>query len=102
MVRVFVLHPEKSSSSDSPSKAHVVHVILLIIVIWCWVDKLKLEILFFYLAKKKYILRLGELGGGFNPYLFGLANQPDTEIFIPIYTLYLLNTLFYFTSSAPN
>ena len=45
MVGVFVMHSKRSGSSDSPSKARVVHVVLLI--------RAHTEDPLFYLAKKK-------------------------------------------------
>ena len=53
MVGVLVLHLEKSSSSDSPNKACVVHVVLSIAVMWHWVDEPTLETIFFIQQKKK-------------------------------------------------
>ena len=53
MVGIFVLHLERSGSSDSPSKAYVVHVILSIAVTWRRVDEPTLETSFFIQSKKK-------------------------------------------------
>lgn len=53
MVRVFVLHLERSGSSNSPSNAHVIYVILLIAIMWRRVDKPTPETPFFYSKKKK-------------------------------------------------
>ena len=53
MVGVFVLHLERSGSSDSPSKTYVVHVVLSIAVTWRRVDEPTLETLFFIQSKKK-------------------------------------------------
>ena len=53
MVGVFVLHPERSSSSDKPSKAHVVHVILPITVMWRSGDEPTPETPFFIKKRKK-------------------------------------------------
>ena len=53
MVGVFVLHLERSGSSDSPSKTYVVHVVLSIAVTWRRVDEPTLETPFFIQSKKK-------------------------------------------------
>ena len=53
MVGVFVLHLERSGSSDSPSKTYVVHVVLSIAVTWRRVDEPTLETSFFIQSKKK-------------------------------------------------
>lgn len=53
MVRVFVLHLERSGSSNSPSKARVVYVILIIAVTWHRVNESTPETPFFYSEKKK-------------------------------------------------
>lgn len=50
--RVLVLHLERSDSRDSPSKVHVVHVILLIAVTWRGVDEPTSETPFFIQQKK--------------------------------------------------
>ena len=53
MVGVFVLHLERSSSSDSPSKTYVVHVVLSIAVTWRRVDEPTRDPLFYSVKKKK-------------------------------------------------
>ena len=53
MVGVFILHLERSGSSDSHSKTRVIHVVLLIAVTWHEVNKPTPETPFFHLAKKK-------------------------------------------------
>ena len=53
MVEVLVLHPERSSSSDSLSKACVVHVVLSIAVTWRGVDETTPETPLFIQKKKK-------------------------------------------------
>ena len=53
MVGVLVLHPEMSSSSDSPYKARVVYVVLLIAITWRRTNEPTLEKPFFYSSKKK-------------------------------------------------
>ena len=53
MVGVLVLHPEISSSSDSPYKARVVYVVLLIAITWRRTNEPTLEKPFFYSSKKK-------------------------------------------------
>ena len=53
MVEVLVLHPERSSSSDSLSKAHVVHMVLSIAVTWRGVDETTPETPLFIQKKKK-------------------------------------------------
>ena len=60
MVEVLVLHPERSSSSDSLSKAHVVHMVLSIAVTWREVDETTPETpLFIQKKKKKTIVSTG-------------------------------------------
>ena len=39
MVEVLILYPEMSSSSNSPNKARVIHVVLLITVTWHGLDE---------------------------------------------------------------
>ena len=39
MVEVLVLYPEMSSSSNSPNKTRVIHVVLLIIITWHGLDE---------------------------------------------------------------
>ena len=53
MVGVFVLHLERSGSSDSPSKTYVVHVVLSITVTWRRVDEPTGDPLFYSVKKKK-------------------------------------------------
>lgn len=53
MVGVFVLHLERSGSSDSPSKTYVVHVVLSIAVTWRRVDEPTRDPLFYSVKKKK-------------------------------------------------
>ena len=53
MVRVIVLHPERSDSSDSSNKARVIYVVLLIIVTWREIDEPTLKAPFFIQPKKK-------------------------------------------------
>ena len=53
MVGVLVLHPERSNSSDSLSKTHVVHVVLSIVITWREVDELTPETPFFIQPKKQ-------------------------------------------------
>ena len=52
MVGVLVLHPEMSGLNDSLSKAHVIHVVLPIAVMWRGVDEPTSET-HFYSAKEK-------------------------------------------------
>ena len=58
MVEVLVLHPERSSSSDSLSKARVVHMVLSIAVTWHRVDETTPETPLF-IQKKKTIVSTG-------------------------------------------
>ena len=53
MVRVLILHPEISGLSDSPNKAHVIHMVLFITVTLRGVDNLTLKTLFFIQKEKK-------------------------------------------------
>ena len=53
MVEVFVLYLERSSYSDSPSKACMVHVVLPIAITWRGVDEPTPETLFFHSTTKK-------------------------------------------------
>lgn len=53
IVGVLILYPERSSSSDNPSKTSVVYVILPIIVTWRGVDEPTPETPFFIKEKKK-------------------------------------------------
>ena len=53
MVGVLVLHPERSGSSDSFSKTHVVHLVLPIANTWREVDEPTPETPFFIQKKKK-------------------------------------------------
>ena len=53
MVRVLKLLYMVSGSSNSPSKALVIYVVLPITVTWRGVDKSTLETPFLYLAEKK-------------------------------------------------
>ena len=53
MVGVLILHLERSGLSNSPNKAHVVHVILPITITWHGVDKLTLETPFLIQQKKE-------------------------------------------------
>ena len=52
MVGVFVLHLKRSSSSDSPNKACVVHILLSITVTWRGVDEPTPETPFLFIKKK--------------------------------------------------
>ena len=58
MVGVLILHPERSGLSNSPNKAHVVHVILTITITWRGVDELTPETPFLIQKKKKKVLHL--------------------------------------------
>ena len=58
MVEVLVLYPERSSSGDSLSKAHVVHMVLSIAVTWRGVDETTPETPLF-IQKKKTIVSTG-------------------------------------------
>ena len=53
MVRVLVLHPERSGSSDNSSNARVVHVVLPIAITWRGIDKPTPKTPFFIQQKKK-------------------------------------------------
>ena len=55
MVRVIVLHPERSDSSDSSNKDRVIYVVLLIIVTWREIDEPTPKVSFFIQPKKKRI-----------------------------------------------
>ena len=52
MVEVLVLHPERSSSSDSLSKTRVVHMVLPVAVTWRGVDETTPETPLFIKKKK--------------------------------------------------
>ena len=51
MVRVIVLHSERSDSSDSTNKIRVIYVVLLIIVTWCEIDEPTPKVPFFIQQK---------------------------------------------------
>ena len=51
MVRVIVLHSERSDSSDSTNKIRVIYVVLLIIVTWCEIDEPTQKVPFFIQQK---------------------------------------------------
>ena len=53
MVGVLILHLERSGLSNSPSKAHVVHMILSITITWRGVDELTPETPFLIQQKKE-------------------------------------------------
>ena len=53
MVRVLILHSERSSSSDNSSNARVVHVVLPIAITWRGIDKPTPKTPFFIQQKKK-------------------------------------------------
>ena len=53
MVRVLVLHPERSCLSDSLSKTRVIHVVLLIAITWRGVDEPTLETPFLFRKRKE-------------------------------------------------
>ena len=53
MVRVIILHLERSDSSDSSNKACVIYVVLLIIVTWREIDEPTPKTPFFIQKKKK-------------------------------------------------
>ena len=53
MVRVIVLHSERSDSSDSTNKIRVIYMVLLIIVTWCEIDEPTPKAPFFIQPKKK-------------------------------------------------
>ena len=53
MVRVIVLHSERSNSSDSTNKTRVIYVVLLIIVTWREIDEPTPKVPFF-IQQKKY------------------------------------------------
>ena len=59
MVEVLVLHPERSSSSDSLSKTRVVHMVLPVAVTWRGVDETTPKTPLFIKKKKKTIMSTG-------------------------------------------
>ena len=69
MVGVLVVHPERSGSSNSSSKTHVVHLVLPIAITWREVDEPTLETPSFIQKKKKTIVRLytPSIETSFNP-----------------------------------